>query len=296
MRPTLIGRILLMVVPWIGLAVLTRPCSADWPAAVARMRRKERHGAGTMTLALEPVRAVWDTPERWQALLAMARERFAFGIERFPEEERGLWALDSGVLTVACTKKRCYVGALGSWRKLPGGEYDLYALAALHGFACLISHKYGPTVFFRHFAPRLVEPHTVLGGAFATSSPFEMLWLGSTLLGLGHELQRALGRGGFLALWLAGAVGMSLAAAVLRHTCTGTGGILASFTYHTIAAPHARHSLYGIEMGARQALAVHVGIACLPAFQGASRPHVAIGLSLLPLVIGAAFHQLGWLR
>lgn len=294
MRATLVVRTIVMAVPWLGIAVLTRPRASDWPEAVARMRRKDKLGAGTFDIASKPIREVWDTPERWRKLSAMVRERFYFGVERWPEDR--LWALDAGLVSLGCTSKKCFVGVLGSWNGLPGPQYDLYALAAAHGVACFVYHSYGPGTFYRYFAPLLSKPHTVLCGAFATSSAFEMLWLGSSLLGLGHELQRALGRAGFLALWLCGALGMSLAAATQRHSTNGTGGILAAFTYHTLAMPHARHSLYGVSMSARSALAVHLGIACLPAFQGSDKPAVALGLAALPLAVGAAFFHGGWLR
>ena len=261
------------------------------------MRRKERFGAGSLAAALEPAKAVWASPElagpeRWAALGELAAERFRFGREQWAEER--LWAADLGLLTVGCTHKKCFVGALGAWNSLPGPDAELYALAAAHGAACLVMHQYGPNTFYEHFAPRFSKPHTLVAGGFATASPFEMLWLGGTLLGLGSGLQRAIGRVGFLVLYLGGAFGVSLFAASQRHSSTGSGGALASFAYHVLAAPSARHNIFGIEMGARMALAVHFGISTWPSLNGSTgRPLIGLALNGLPIVFGGA---LWWLR
>jgi len=120
-----------------------------------------------------------------------------FGLRRW---DGGLWAADAGIASLGCTPKGCLIGFATLWWRPPSWprDYDVYMLAALHAYSAFC-----PTdVYFRNFAPRLRRPHTVLLGAVATRSIWELMWVGSTLLGLGTELQKALGRGGFLALYL----------------------------------------------------------------------------------------------
>ena len=50
----------------------------------------------------------------------------------------------------------------------------------------------------------------------------------------------------------------SLCSLVLRHSANGAGCALASCCFHALAAPHSRHVIFGLEMGARPALAVQV--------------------------------------
>ena len=322
-------RILSVIGPLMGLMLLSRPKADDWPAAVERMRRKERHGAGTLATSLEPARAVWASSEqRWHDIGMMAAQQFTFGSRAWPEEK--LWAMDAVLLSAGCTHKKCFVGVLGSWRKLPCAAIDLYILAAAHGSAIAVFYHFGPTVFYQHCAPRFSAPYTILTGAFATSSLFEMMWLTSTLFGLGHDLQRSIGRVRFLLLWLGGAGSVSLVAASLRHSCSGAGGVIAAFTYHAIVAPRAQYNIFGmrpwlnlmscddphnhsqpvtpcirrthrlpctfeagITLGVRTALVVQMAIVAWPALGGASgRLGVVAALNLAPMAIGAAFYLL----
>jgi hypothetical protein len=271
--------------------LVTRPRATDWPAAVAGMRRKERAAAGTFSTALEPAKEAWASPNRWAAMVELAAERASYGRLRW-EEER-LWSVDALFVSVGCTHKKCFVGLLGVWRPLPGAKVDLYVLVAAHGIPCAVMHQYGPAAFYHAFSPRWSEPYTVLLGGFATSSPFEMVWLGSTIMGMGPEMQRAIGRLGLLLLWLVGAFAVSLLAASQRHSCSGSGGALATFAYHALQAPYARHNLFGIEMGARAALAAQFAIASLPALNGgADRPGVLLALNGLPILVGSVLYHM----
>ena len=280
---SMVLRLIVVLGVLLGLLVLTRPLASEWPAAVVRMRRKERFGAGTLGAALGPAKEAWGEA-RWQGLAELAAARCSFRHRSWPEER--LWAYDLGLVTLGCTHKKCLLGILGRWNALPGPAVDLWALTGLHGVSCLVMHQLGPEVFYSHFAPRMSEPHTLLLGGFASPSPFEVLWLGGTLLGLGPDLQRAIGRGGFLVLWLGGALCSSLLAASRRRSGTGAGGALASFAYHVLSAPNARHNIFGIELGAKAALAAHLGIATWPSVGGQLLTGVA--LNGLPVVFGSA--------
>ena len=285
----------MLVCPVLFVALVTRPRAEEWPVAVERMRRLQRAGAGSFSTALQPAREAFDSPKRWSALAALASNRLAFGFKEWPEAK--LWAADVGVISIGCTHKRCFVGVAGSWHRVPGPKADLYALVAMHGSALAVRYQYGPTAFFRHFSPRLSDPHTLLLGGFATSGEFEMLWLGSTLLGLGHELQRSIGRGGFLVLWLGGATSVSLVAATQRISSSGAGGALASFAYHALAAPFARHNIFGIEMGPKAALSAQAILATWSAFNGdAPRPAAILALHGLPILLGSLLWQSGALK
>lgn len=286
-----VARILLILAPVIPLMLLTRPMAHEWPDAVVRLRKKERNAAGSLASALEPVKAAWRSDDRHAALLEMARARLSIGTHESEVDAR-VWATDAVLLTVGCTKKKCYVGILGQWRPLPGAESDLYVLLACHGAACALAHSQGMPVFFRWCSPRMSSPFTLLTSIFATASPFEMLWLYGTMLGVGRDLQRGLGRLGFLALYLGGGLSSVLVAAYFRHSANGAGGALAAFAYHALAAPNARHSIFGLEMGARMSLAAQAALASYPAFNGAARPELVLALNGLPILIGAAlFHN-----
>ena len=158
-----------------------------------------------------------------------------------------------------------------------------------HGLAVAVSYSLGPTTYFQHFSPRWSEPHTLLCSCFATTSPFELLYLSGNLLGVGAELQRSAGRAFLLLLYLSGAASVSLLAAQWRHSATGAGGALACGAYHALRSPSARHSVFGLEMSAKAALAVQVAVASWPAFNGAvGRPAVLIALNCVPALLGAA--------
>ena len=261
---------------------ITRPLASEWPAAVVRMRRKERFGAGTLATALRPAISAW-RDRRLYGLAELAAGRCSFGQRSWPEER--LWAYDLGAITVGCTHRKCLVGVFGTWNSLPGPSVDLWTLCGFHGASCMVMHQCGPATFYGHFAPRWSAPHTLLLGGFASSSPFEVLWLGGTLLGLGPDLQRGIGRGGFLALWFGGALCTSLLAASRRRSGTGAGGALASFAYHVLSTPNARHSIFGIQLGAKAALAVHLGIATWP-HVGGGELVTGIALNGLPVMYG----------
>jgi hypothetical protein len=285
---TMMLRLLVLIVPLLVLMVLTRPLASEWPGVVARLRRKDKAGYGSFSQAMEPVREAWnDVDERWDRLYALAAERYGVCTQRWDDQQ--LWATDASLFTVACTKKKCFVGALGVWRAVPGPEIDLWALLGANGVACAVCYAYDVRTFYQIFSPRFSEPHTLLTSMFATSSPFELLWMYGTILGLGRSLQRALGRGGFLALYLSGGISATLIALFQRHSSTGAGGVLATLTYHTLLAPHSRHSVFGIEMGAKMALAVQVGFCCWPALSGqAARPGVLLAMNGMPTFLAAA--------
>lgn len=187
---------------------------------------------------------------------------------------------------------RCYVGALGTYLHVPP-KADLWLLAGAHAAACAIAHTW-PDVYYGYFMPRRSEPASVLLGAFATSSAWELAWLVSTLLGTGAELQRRaiLGRGGFLALYAGGAIASSLCALVFRASPSGAGGALAACTYHCLHAPHARHEIFGQAMGAKQALAVQLGLTCWPAISnGGRRALPTLLMAGLPVAVGAVLYR-----
>ena len=175
---------------------------------------------------------------------------------------------------------------------MPGPTADLYALLACHGAACLLAHTEGMGAFFRWCSPRPNAPHTIITSLFATSSPFELLWLFGTLQGVGSDLQRSLGRLGFVALYLGGSLSSVLFAAYTRHSANGAGGALAAFAFHALAAPNMRHNIFGVTMGARMALAAQAALASYPAVNGAARPGVVLALNGIPIFLGAAYWHL----
>ena len=270
----------------LGLAcLLTRPLSSEWPAAVTRMRNREPDAAGTLSRALKPVRRAWRA-SNYTGLSSMVVARCALGTHVSDEDPR-VWAMDALLLTVGCTHRRCYVGILGKWRAVPGAQYDLYALIAAHAAAVLLAY-HDMRAYHRLCSPRLSAPHTLLTALFAASSPFELLWLVGSIMGLGPDLQRSIGRLGYLALYLGGSLSSVLLAAYLRHSVNGSGGALASCAYHALVAPHARHSIFGLEMGARMALAAQAGLASLPATHEGARSAVILALNGVPMLVGSA--------
>lgn len=269
------------------LLALVRPPSSAWPDAVERMRKKEKGAAGSLAGALIPARHVW--PDL-AAVGALAMANWQVGTAEWPE--RGLWAADLGVATVACTRRACFVGVLGAWRRFPRwrAQHDLWVLLGAHGAACALAHL-DLGAYHRHFTPRLKRPHSLLLGAFATASPFELLWFGSSLLGVGAELQRGLGRLGYLALYLAGAAASTAFATATRHSSNGSGGVLATCAFHALAHPNARHSVFGLEMGARASLGAQVLIASCPSFVAGGA--TLLTMNAIPVAVGIGIFQSG---
>ena len=227
----------------------------------------------------------------YSSIASIAQERLAISRHISPEDSR-VYSYDAILFSVGCTHKKCFVGALGAWRAMPPREVDLWIILALHGAACALAYQEGMAAFLRWCTPRFNAPHTLITGCFATPSPFQMLWLWGSVFGAGADMQRSLGRLGFLALYLCGALSSVLISANLRYSATGVGGILATFACHTLTAPLARHAVFGIEMSARMALAAQVGIATLPNLSSeGSKAAVVLALNGAPLFVGAAFFQ-----
>lgn len=271
------------------LLLVTRPPASDWPAVVTKLRRKEANAAGSLALALKPLGAAWQQRD-FTALAEIARSRWDIGMHMDAEDAR-IWAFDALLLTIACTHRKCFVGVLGAWHVLPGAQVDLWALLACHGAACAVAHAYGMATFYRWCSPRASEPLTIAASIFASASPMELLWLYGSLLGVGADLQHSLGRAGFLALYCGGGLSSVLLAMYLRHSVNGGGGALASVAFHALRYPHARHSIFGLTLGAKAAVAVQVGLASLPAFGGAARPEAVLALNGLPVAFGAGAFQ-----
>ena len=273
------------------LLLLTRPLATSWPETVGRMRDKQPDAAGSLQQAIKPLQvALRDRQHRWQHMGDLARSQSRIGISADDEDER-IWAADAVLFTVGCTHKRCFLGVLGKWRRMWSGRYDLYGLAAAHGAACLVANQYGPGYYHRLFSPRFSSPVSLVLGIFATSSPFELVWLSGSILGVGAELQRSLGRGAFLMLYCGGALASSLVAAYSRHSANGAAGALATFAFHALAAPSARHSIFGLEMGARNALLAQAALSTWPMLNG-GRPATACALNAVPIAMGGILFRL----
>ena len=186
------------------------------------------------------------------------------------------------------------MGHLGTWRRVPGPRFDLWVLLGMHATGCVVSYTYSSEVFFRYFSPRFDAPYTLLLSLFSPTTPWELLWLYGMLFSTGPAMQRALGRLGFLVLYVLGAASTTLLSAWQRHSATGKGGPLAIVTYHALLAPNARHSIFGVEMGAKAALAVQIGVCTWPAFTGdAPKPWLLIALNALPAMLGAVMFVAG---
>ena len=278
-------RVVVLAVPLLVLMLLTRPLASEWPDTVARLRQREPGASGSFNVAIKPVKAAWKD-EDLERIYEIARSRARVGFVSSDEDAR-TWAVDALLLTLGCTHKRCYLGVYGAWHRLPDQQLDLYAIVGAHGLAVLFSYNYGMTTFFRHFSPRFSAPHTIFLAMFATSSPFELIWLSSSLFSVGATIQRIIGRGTFLLLYGLGAMSSVLIAAYNRHSASGASGVLAAYAYHALAAPRARHSLFGVEMGGRAALMVNAALATWPMINGGSAP-MAMALTGTPALVGAA--------
>ena len=211
-----------------------------------------------------------------------------------------------------------YVGTLTGWWAVPlwvgwSRRGDLFIINALHMAAALLS-TLRPLDFYWNFIPRLRRPHTVLLGAFATSSIFECVWVASSVMMFGGALQGGdgggggtggggplvMGREGFAALYLvSGLLASFVGGVILGERVPGHGGVLAAITMHTLlnnahGSQQQQHRVVwlGQEMSAGPFLCTQLGMACLGAFQ-AGKPRtnwVNVGLvTMLPMVVGAAW-------
>lgn len=277
-------RTVLVLAPLLALALLTRPSAIDWPATVVKLRNKEKGATGSFAAAIKPVKAAWHARD-YDTLASLAWSKLVIGF-RADDEDGRIWAFDAVFATLGCTHRRCYLGVWGKWQRLPDEKMDLYGLLGAHGLACAYSYHYGKIAFFRLFSPRMMEPHTLLFAMFATFDPFELVWLSSGILSLGADLQRSLGRTGFLSLYCGAAFVTAITAAYNRHSANGAAGALAAYAYHALVAPGARHSLFGIEMGARAALMVQCMLSAWPLRQ---RPGMAMVLNAIPILVGGLF-------
>ena len=149
----------------------------------------------------------------------------------------------------------------------------------------------GPRVA-RPAAPCLAaRADTLVLGAFACASPWELLWLGAITSSLGEQLQHRLmvGRLGLLGLYLGCGLASSVASARLRRSATGAGGLLGALAYHALAAPRATHSFFGLQLSARLGFAAQFLFA---SWGGLNQPGHAVPVLVingLPAVLGAAW-------
>ena len=149
----------------------------------------------------------------------------------------------------------------------------------------------GPRVA-RPAAPCLAaRADTLVLGAFACASPWELLWLGAITSSLGEQLQHRLmlGRLGLLGLYLGCGLASSVASARLRRSATGAGGLLGALAYHALAAPRATHSFFGLPLSARLGFAAQFLFA---SWGGLNQPGHAVPVLVingLPAVLGAAW-------
>jgi hypothetical protein len=250
-------------------------------------------------------------------LFDMARTRCAFGYSEAPDDAR-VWAVDALFFAVGCTHRRCHVGVLGAWRPLPNQKFDLWLVLGLHAAACGLYHTQGPGPFYRLCSPRFSAPHTFVTAIVATASPFELIWMYGNLIDAGSDVQRALGRIGFLILCALppfpverlptltrsgphpnadalGGLSSAVAAAYCRHSANGAGGTLAVLAFHFLRQPsNVRFRVMNIQMSPVAALGVQALLAAVPSLSG-DRPQTALALVGAPVVLGATCCFL-WLR
>lgn len=179
-------KVLLLVIA-LTLLLLSRPRAVRFPRAVARMRSRERNGAGTLSAEMEPVVSAIRAGEVAR-VSAIARSKCTARSHSWPNER--MWALDGVLFSVGCTHKRCFLGALGSWWGAPRWtpDTDLWALAAVHAISCATSH-FEPRTYHRYFSPNTNRPHSIILGAFATAGVMELIFMVTTLNGIGANLQ-----------------------------------------------------------------------------------------------------------
>lgn len=270
----------------LSVAVQTRPPAAEFKAEVEYRRHVKADLKAGRRPRPRPILAAaaladGDGDEEGASADGAPPAAKLFGIQRWPD---GAWAADIAVVSLGCTRKGCLIGAGSLWWRPPSWpmEWDLYLLVAVHAYSTFCPSA----TYFRHFCPRARVPHSVLLGAVATRSTWGLLWVSSTLLGLGAELQQAIGRLGFLGLYAAAGLAASLVSMASRHSAHGHGGVLAACAYHTLVAPNARHNIMGVQLGARSALAAQVGLACSAAFQG-DAPGPVLLSNLAPCAVAA---------
>ena len=273
-----------------ALAVtLTRPDSSAFPAWVERRRAKRPSKTGWRDELAPVVEALKerDGTRAWTAV----RRKVTWNVTVSADET---WAVDAVFLSYGCARSRkgrqsCFVGAAGDWHKVPSWtpSWDRYLLVALHALACACAN-FDPASYFRNFEPRASQPRSVLLGAFGTSQPLHMMWLAATILGVGADVQREIGRMRFVGLYVAAGLASSFCSMLFRASASGAGGALACYTFHVLAAPHTQHSIFGVTMSARVALAVQLIIACSPAIgQPWHRARKLLLINLVPTAIGA---------
>eukprot|EP00967_Tisochrysis_lutea_P004052 scaffold4825_cov38-Tisochrysis_lutea.AAC.2 len=275
----------------VSVLVQCRPSAADFLTEVEYRRQVRSDIKAGRRPRARPVAAA--QPSGGEEEGGPRRSPVAPPLFRMHQWADGSWALDAAIVSVGCTRRGCLIGLACLWWRLPSWpmEWDVYMLGAIHAYSTFCSNE----IYFRNFAPRLRAPHSILLGSVATRSMWELLWVGSTLLGLGSDLQRAVGRFGFIGLYLGAGISASLVSALYRRSAHGHGGVLALCAYHTFMAPNARHNIMGVELGAKSALAVQLALACSGAFQG-DAPLPVFASNLAPCLVAIAAYCLVRLR
>ena len=288
-------RTLTLAVPVVALLITSRPPAASFPSRIASLRAKQRQPTAYAQLSAEFAKK--------DSLLS----KFNVGYHEFDEiaptsgdsdaapsaaAPKTLWVAEIAVASLGCTRRTCFVGAAGSWWQIPkwSKDTDVFVLAGLHALACATFH-YDVAAYYRHFAPRWSRPQSLLLGIFGVPSPWELLWLITSLVNYGPELQRALGRLGFVHLYLAAGLASTVAGLMLRCGGTGAAGVLAHLTFHVCRQPSARHTIFGVTLPAPAALAVQVGFASWQLLQTGGALAV-LAVSGTPCALGAAAHFL----
>ena len=132
---------------------------------------------------------------------------------------------------------------------------------------------------------------TLVLGAFACVSPWELMWLGAIASSLGEQLQHRLmlGRLGLLGLYLGCGLASSVASGLLRRSATGAGGMLGALAYHALAAPRATHSFLGLQLSARVGFAAQFLFASWGGLNQQGQAVPVLVVNGLPAVLGAAW-------
>ena len=136
---------------------------------------------------------------------------------------------------------------------------------------------------------------TLVLGAFACVSPWELMWLGAIASSLGEQLQSRLmlGRLGLLGLYLGCGLASSVASGLLRRSATGAGGLLGALAYHVLAAPRATHSFFGLQLSARLGFAAQFLFASWGGLNQQGQAVPVLVVNGLPAVLGAAWFFAG---
>ena len=273
-------RTLTLAVAFSAALIAARPRAASFPSRIASLRAKQRQPTAYAQLSAEFAKK--------DSLLS----KFNVGFHEFGNATAPLWVAEGAVASLGCTRRTCFVGAAGSWWQIPkwSKDTDVFVLAGLHALACATFH-YDVAAYYRHFAPRWSRPQSLVLGIFGVPSPWELLWLITSLVNYGPELQRALGRLGFVHLYLAAGLASTVAGLMLRCGGTGAAGVLAHLTFHVCRQPSARHTIFGVTLPAPAALAVQVGFASWQLLQTGGALAV-LAVSGTPCALGAAAHFL----